>query len=352
MTAVRRWGPWALLAIATLAALIVGLHGAGGRPSLDAQVQHISSEVRCPVCHGETVAQSQAAPSVEIRNQIRTDLQRGESQGRILSSIVASYGPGILEKPQASGLGTLVWILPVAGVIVAGAGLAVALSRWRRSGPADALAPPPIPAPVPVPGGIPAATAPAVGAEEAPRRARHPVARRRPRLVLGCVGVALVAGGASWAVAASAGTRLPGQEITGQSVGSEQVAADLQAAQTAENRNNVFGAIQDYQKVLVADPTQAQALAGEGWLLAETGQPALLKQGLSLLGRAEVAQPGFAPAHLYRGLALLGEADYQDCVPELQWYLAHGPDAQLVPQVRKALAQAKGALAAASATTP
>ncbi len=82
---------------------MIGLQGSGGPPSLDSRVAHIASLVRCPVCNGETAAQSQAAPSVQIMNEIRTDLQKGESQNQILSSIVASYGPGILEKPPARG---------------------------------------------------------------------------------------------------------------------------------------------------------------------------------------------------------------------------------------------------------
>ena len=82
-------------------------------------------------------------------------------------------------------------------------------------------------------------------------------------------------------------------------------------------------------------------------MLAGTGQPALLRQGLGLLQSAEQAQPTYAPAHIYRGLALLSEGDYGDTIPELQWYLAHDPDPQLVAQVKKALAQAQAGEAAA-----
>lgn len=39
----------------------------------------------------------------------------------------------ILLKPSGSGLGLLVWGLPVVALIVGGAGLAFALARWRRT---------------------------------------------------------------------------------------------------------------------------------------------------------------------------------------------------------------------------
>ena len=370
----RKWGPWAVLVAVAVAVLIVGVQRGGGRPSLDARVQHISSEVRCPVCNGETVAQSQAAPSVQIRTEIRTDLQKGWSEGRILSSLVGSYGPGILEKPQAKGVSLLVWVIPVIGVVVAAAGLLALLRRWKREVGSTApgaeaeeaaalvprsaavIEPDPTPASLPPsapvaadPGPDPSApstaapTTPAPGAPPAPSAAALPAAgpTRRTKVVLACAGVVLVAGGASWAVAASSGTRLPGQTITGQALGTQAEAATLAAAHTDEGRNDVVGAIKEYQKVLNSDPKQVEALCGEGWLLAETGQPSLLQQGLSLLARAEQYQPDYPAAHLYRGLALLGESDYTDSVPELQWYLAHHPDPQLTPQVQKALAQAQ-----------
>jgi len=35
-------------------------------------------------------------------------------------------------KPEASGVGALVWILPVSALLLAGGGLALAFRRWRR----------------------------------------------------------------------------------------------------------------------------------------------------------------------------------------------------------------------------
>lgn len=345
MSAARRWGPWVLLVAVAVIALSIGVSRGGGRPTLDAQVQHLSSEVRCPVCHGETVAQSEAAPSVEIRDEIRADLQKGEPANQILAAIVASYGPGILEKPQAKGISVLVWVLPVVAFVLGAAGLLWVLVRWRgRAGPpADSATARESPDPR-----VPAEAAPKAITEVAAPVA-SPSARPRSwtRVAVAGAGVVFIAGGASWAVAASSGTRLPGQEITGRSLGPEELAAELQSAQNDEARNDVPDAITHYQKVLAAQPGQVQALTGEGWLLAGTGQPSFLQRGLGLLQAAEKASPGYAPAHLYRGLALLSEGDYGDSAPEFQWYLAHNPDPQLMTQVRKALSQAEAGVAAA-----
>lgn len=155
------------------------------------------------------------------------------------------------------------------------------------------------------------------------------------------IGVVVIAAGACWMVVESSATRLPGEEITGKTLGSEQVASQLLAAQNAITKGDDVSALKDYQEILSAQPEQPEALTGEGWLLAQTGQPSLLKQGLDMLAKAETAAPDYAPAHLYRGIALLSEDDYSGAVPELQWYLGHSPDPQLAPKVRDALQQAE-----------
>jgi cytochrome c-type biogenesis protein CcmH len=413
---------------------------------------HIANEVRCPVCDGETAAQSSAAASVQIRNEIRQELLAGQSSDQILAGLVRDYGSGILEKPQSSGVGLVVWVAPVVATVLAAAGLVFAFIRWRRrakpggsvdggpESPASASVAEresvsvgfrasvgesrPVGAPASAPVAVspmgpspqdrvsdarpsdelpfmlptrPAAlldeamaavVAPAVtvasvqssgssvlpgpgptwpatptaardevvagvspdldaagpGTGELPSRAPR---RRQPWLrgvVIG-VGVCLIAGGAGWAVAESSKTRLPGQTITGQALGSEAIAQDMQTAQADAAKGNAVDAIKEYQKILQADPNQVDALTGEGWLLVQTAQPSLLQQGIQLLASAEKADPTYAPAHLYRGLAFLGEADYSDAIPEFQWYLGHQPDPSIVAEVRQDLQQAQAAVA-------
>ena len=127
----RRWSPWLLLVAIAAAALVVGTHRSSPPASLDARVMHIATEVRCPVCEGQSAAESQAAASVQIRDQIRQDLVSGEGEGQILAGLVRAYGPTILEKPEATGVGLVVWVVPVLAVVAGLAGLAVAFRRWR-----------------------------------------------------------------------------------------------------------------------------------------------------------------------------------------------------------------------------
>jgi cytochrome c-type biogenesis protein CcmH len=125
-----RWLPWLGLGLIVVVALVVGTQRSGHR-GLQAETMHIAGLVRCPVCEGESAAESQAPASVQIRNEIQHELAAGQHQGQILSGLVAAYGPGILEKPEARGVSLVVWVVPVVAVVVAMAGLALAFMRWR-----------------------------------------------------------------------------------------------------------------------------------------------------------------------------------------------------------------------------
>jgi cytochrome c-type biogenesis protein CcmH len=113
-----------------VAVLVIGTHR-NNHASVQAKTMHIAGLVRCPVCEGQSAAESDAPASVQIRNQIQQEVTAGENQGQILAGLVAAYGPGILEKPEARGVGLVVWVVPVVAVVAAIAGLALAFRRWR-----------------------------------------------------------------------------------------------------------------------------------------------------------------------------------------------------------------------------
>jgi cytochrome c-type biogenesis protein CcmH len=342
MKVLKWWLPWALLVAVAVTVLVLGSHSSS-RPSLDARVSHIAGLVRCPVCAGETAGQSQSPPAVEIRSQIRTDLQAGMTQGQILDSLVHDYGPGILEKPSTSGISLLVWVLPAVAGALGLVGLVLVLRRLA-GGPRPGVTPRTrrtadergVPEPGVPDGRVPGRRVPGAVA-----------ALGRRRILVAGTGVAVLGAGLTWALLSATAGRVDGQPITGQALGAAAVQSDLQIAAADVSKGDALSAVKEYQKILSADPNQLDALTEQGWLLAETGQPTLLQQGLSLLARAEKVDPAYGPAHVYRGIAFLSEDDYSESIPELQWYLAHNPDPQLVPQVRSALAKAQAGAARA-----
>ena len=119
-----------LLVVAALAALLsasVVLVGAVRDPApvpLAERVDALAREVRCPVCGGETVAESQSDVASAMRAEIADQLARGRSSSQVREWFAQRYGPDVLLRPATDGAGLVVWLLPAlalgAGVVVVG----------------------------------------------------------------------------------------------------------------------------------------------------------------------------------------------------------------------------------------
>ena len=110
--------------------------------ALDDGVRRVALQLQCPVCEGETVADSPSGLAADMRSVIRTKLAAGESDQQILDEFVASYGDSILTEPPKRGISLGVWIGPFLGVAVGAVVVSLLLKTWRRrrSGTGDALA--------------------------------------------------------------------------------------------------------------------------------------------------------------------------------------------------------------------
>ena len=128
----RRLLPALALAGVVITALVIGGAGRGGERSADARTESIAEDLRCPVCQGLSVADSHSPTAEAMKEDIRRRVDAGESESAIRDSYVARYGEWVLLRPQTSGVGTLVWILPVSALLLGIAGLAFAFRRWRR----------------------------------------------------------------------------------------------------------------------------------------------------------------------------------------------------------------------------
>ena len=131
ITAIRRWGSWCLLVGVVLGALAVGTSDTGARTE-EERIEAIASSVRCPTCRGQSVADSDAIAAQNVRREIARRVGEGETDDEIRGALAARFGEGIILTPPRSGVAGLVWVLPVAGLVVAIAGLVVAFRRWRR----------------------------------------------------------------------------------------------------------------------------------------------------------------------------------------------------------------------------
>ncbi len=82
--------------------------------SIDKQVSDISNELLCPVCRGQTVAESNSDLANDFRDIIKTKLKEGQTKEEILNYFTSRYGDSVLSSPPAKGFRLIIWILPVA----------------------------------------------------------------------------------------------------------------------------------------------------------------------------------------------------------------------------------------------
>lgn len=128
MRAVLLAGSLALLAAGAGA---VQAPPAAADPVLEAKVMKLSAELRCLVCQNQTIADSNAPLAVDLRNQVREMLGRGERPEQVIEFMTARYGDFVLYRPPVKGTTALLWFGP--GVLLAGAVLTLLLILRRRS---------------------------------------------------------------------------------------------------------------------------------------------------------------------------------------------------------------------------
>lgn len=128
MKVLKSFSVWcvALVAVAAIA-VVLNPHASG--PS--ARIAHLETLVRCPACHDLSVAESDATSAVAVRNEIAAKVKAGQSDNQILTSLESTYGTSILLSPPTSGLGVLLWVVPIAGLGLL-VGSSLRLARRRR----------------------------------------------------------------------------------------------------------------------------------------------------------------------------------------------------------------------------
>ena len=316
----RRAWSWAAAAAVAAAAFLYGVV-AESPPKTNADRAHeLAQNFACPVCAGQSVAESDVSVAREIRRQIAVWVDEGRSDIYIRDHIVAVYGDETDYNPPASGLPSLVWILPLVGGGGIGAVLVTTLRSARRQAEAS--------------GGD------------------GPVHRRRWRTVAAWItAVVLFTAAAGVLVARFSGSRGVGDSITGE-IRLTARELNFQALQ-AFNEGDVDGAIALYDEALTQQPSNAEALTYRGWLTSRRGDSVA---SVAYLDDAIASDPDYADARLFRAIVALESADAQRAASELAAFdaLDPSPDAQaLVTQarVRERVAEAFEADALARVST-
>jgi cytochrome c-type biogenesis protein CcmH len=107
-------------------------------PRLEARAVALQRQLRCVICQGESLDDSNAPLAADLRGLIRAMIEKGWPDSRIENYLVARYGDFVLMKPPLEPETYLLWFGPLIVVAIGGAAAATAIIRARKIARAEA----------------------------------------------------------------------------------------------------------------------------------------------------------------------------------------------------------------------
>ncbi|MFT0546276.1 cytochrome c-type biogenesis protein CcmH [Allopusillimonas ginsengisoli] len=98
---------------------------------LEKRMLGIAAELRCLVCQNESIAASRADLAVDLRQQIREQIQAGQTDDEIRTYMVERYGDFVLYRPPLKATTVLLWFGPMLLFFLGLTILMVSLRRRR-----------------------------------------------------------------------------------------------------------------------------------------------------------------------------------------------------------------------------
>lgn len=99
--------------------------------AVESRVMALSQDLRCLVCQGESLADSNADLARDLRQEIREMVLQGKSDRQIKDYLVQRYGDFILFRPPVKSTTLFLWYGPFLLLTVGTAALFLILKRRR-----------------------------------------------------------------------------------------------------------------------------------------------------------------------------------------------------------------------------
>ncbi len=98
-------------------------------PAAEAKAKALMDTLRCLVCQGQSIADSDAPLAGDMRNEVRSKIAAGESPDAIREWLIARYGNWVSYDPPFDLATSFLWIGPLLFLIAGGW---LAFGRFRR----------------------------------------------------------------------------------------------------------------------------------------------------------------------------------------------------------------------------
>src|SRR6266513_5245705 len=83
-------------------------------PRQEEQAQALMAEIRCLVCQGQSIADSDAELAGDMRDLVRRRIAAGEKPAQVRAWLVQRYGSWISYRPTAEPAAWPLWFAPLA----------------------------------------------------------------------------------------------------------------------------------------------------------------------------------------------------------------------------------------------
>lgn len=83
-------------------------------PALSERYRALISEIRCPKCLNESIAESNAPLAGDMRRQVERLIADGASDGEVKEFMASRYGEAVLYRPRLSPATLALWVAPFA----------------------------------------------------------------------------------------------------------------------------------------------------------------------------------------------------------------------------------------------
>jgi cytochrome c-type biogenesis protein CcmH len=97
----------------------------------EARAKALMEELRCLVCQGQSIADSDAELAGDMRDLVRRRIAAGEEPGQIRTWLVERYGSWVSYRPSAAPVTWPLWLAPI---LLLGAGAVLFRKRIGRRG--------------------------------------------------------------------------------------------------------------------------------------------------------------------------------------------------------------------------
>jgi cytochrome c-type biogenesis protein CcmH len=94
------------------------------------KAREIYGLIMCPLCAGQTIAQSSNETSSQMRDLVLKMLRQGETKEEILQYFESRYGERIMAKPSKKGFNLILWSFPFVFVALAATVIYFLIRRW------------------------------------------------------------------------------------------------------------------------------------------------------------------------------------------------------------------------------